>query len=293
MSFKKQLDLYIEVDVLTAGTTAEVVNAILESLLYQRNQIPFVYKTYRYYVNKWLEQEGKQSILDNEGYGVHSFQVQRKKQQATTTKEAISSMRETIKNTFENKCVKSLRFLFGSTIFTAKEAYTVHVPTENMAINHFHDHHRIPPAKLNQTLLSLLTSEDLYAIFSHNLNPTNIYLELEVLEKENLGSISCKDSMKKSEIFPKDFSPLPASCKDIHIYLVHKQSTTIDYKQLKCCKELQVFEDLINLNLESNSDRQENKNAKSLANSIPAWWEAEIVIRGFKDQPIKGLNIWS
>lgn len=94
MSFKKQLDLYIEVDVLTAGTTAEVVNAILESLLYQRNQIPFVYKTYRYYVNKWLEQEGKQSILDSEGNGVHSFQVQRKKQQATTTKDAISSMRE-------------------------------------------------------------------------------------------------------------------------------------------------------------------------------------------------------
>lgn len=94
MSLKKQLDLYIEVDVLTAGTTAEVVNAILESLLYQRNQIPFVYKTYRYYVNKWLEQEEKQANTDDDLSGIQSFQAQRKKQQATSTKQAISAMRE-------------------------------------------------------------------------------------------------------------------------------------------------------------------------------------------------------
>lgn len=140
---------------------------------------------------------------------------------------------------------------------------------------------------------SLLTSEDLYAIFSHNLNPTNIYLELEILEKENKGFVTCKDT----EIFPKDYSPLPASCKDIHIHLIHKQSPTIDHKQLKCCKELQVFEDLISLNLNSNNgqkdDANTNKNDKSLEDTIAAWWEAEIVIRGFKDQPTKGFNIWS
>ncbi|XP_037814503.1 uncharacterized protein LOC119605459 [Lucilia sericata] len=296
MSLKKQLDLYIEVDVLTAGTTAEVVNAILESLLYQRNQIPFVYKTYRYYVNKWLEQEQKQSKLDNEICGVQSFQVQRKKQQATATKEAISAMRETIKKAFEKKPIKSLRFLFGSTIFTAKECYTLHIPTENIAMNHFHDHHSISPAKLNQTLLSLLTSEDLYGIFSHNLNPTNMYLELEIMENENPNLISSKEALNKSQIFPKDFSSLPASCKDIHIHLMHKPVATIDYKQLKCCKDLQVFEDLISLNLDDASERQDNVNNKlfkSYPNSTPAWWEAEIVIRGFKDQPTKGFNIWS
>ncbi|KAM7364402.1 uncharacterized protein ACRADG_000913 [Cochliomyia hominivorax] len=291
MSFNKQINLYVEVDVLTAGTTAEIVNAILESLLYQRNQIPFVYKTYRYYVNKWLQQDQNQSEQNNDSSGVYSFQAQRKKQQATATKEAISAMSQTIKSTFEKKPIKSLRFLFGSTIFTAKEAYTLHIPTENIALNHFHDHHRISAAKLNQTLLSLLTSEDLYTIFSHNLNPTNIYLELEILEKDLMN-------LNDTTIFPKDISPLPASCKDIHIYLLHKPSATIDNKQLKCCKDLHVFEDLISLNMESEKVEENNiiindKNNKSLRNAIPGWWEAEVVIRGFKDQPTKGFNIWS
>lgn len=94
MPSKKQLDLYIEVDVLTPGTAAEVVNSILESLLYQRNQIPFVYKTYRYYVNKWMDEQTKHENGEAEMTGIHSFQAQRQKQQATMTKEAISAMRQ-------------------------------------------------------------------------------------------------------------------------------------------------------------------------------------------------------
>lgn len=88
MPATKKIDLLLEVDVLTAGTAAEIVNSILETLLFQRNQIPFVYKTYRYYINKWREQE------DSENVDVLNFQVQRKKQQATSTKEAIGSMRQ-------------------------------------------------------------------------------------------------------------------------------------------------------------------------------------------------------
>lgn len=95
MPIKAQLDLYVEVDVLTTGAAADVVNAILESLLYQRNQIPFVYKTYRYYVNKWLKhQDRNESNANANDIGVPSFQVQRKRQMATNTKEAISAMTE-------------------------------------------------------------------------------------------------------------------------------------------------------------------------------------------------------
>ncbi|TMW52603.1 hypothetical protein DOY81_002349 [Sarcophaga bullata] len=291
MPIKTQLDLYVEVDVLTTGATAEVVNAILESLLYQRNQIPFVYKTYRYYVNKWLkQQDGNQSNPNGNEIGVHSFQVQRKRQLATNTKEAISAMTE--------KRIKSLRFLFGSTTFTAKESYTIHIPTDNIYLNHLHSHHQIPQANLNKTLLSLLTSENLYDVFSRNLNPTNIYLELEILENDNCLLKSNNLTAAHSQIFPKDFSPLPASCKDIHLHLILKNSAATDNKNLKCCKELQVFDDFKTLNLQSNDDKKQDKSTDDskfnpLHNAIPSWWEAETVVRGFKDQPIKGFNIWS
>lgn len=142
-----------------------------------------------------------------------------------------------------------------------------------------------------------MTSEDLYGVFSHNLSPTNIYLELEILEND-ICSLKSINSTETPKIFPKDFSPLPATCKDINLHLKPKNNATIDKKILKCCKELQVFDDFKTLNLESNEDvkRGNTTDVSELNfsnNVIPSWWEAEIVVRGFKDQPIKGLSIWS
>lgn len=92
MSNSVQLDLYVEADVLTAGCCREIVNSIFESLLYQRNQIPFVYKTYRYYVSKWLEDDEK-SDLGTMSVGVN-FHLQRQRDRAKLTQKTISSMKE-------------------------------------------------------------------------------------------------------------------------------------------------------------------------------------------------------
>lgn len=94
MSPSLQVNLGVEVDVFTAGSAAEVANAILESLLFQRNQIPFVYKTYRYYVDKWMEDDKKLEGVEQMYTGSHSFQTQRQRDLAKMTKTAISAMKE-------------------------------------------------------------------------------------------------------------------------------------------------------------------------------------------------------
>lgn len=131
-------------------------------------------------------------------------------------------------------------------------------------------------------------------MFSNHLSTTNVYLQLEILESGNFES---RHPLESTEIFPKEFSSLPASCKDIHINLLHKQSQPTNYELLTCCKQLQVFEDFVNLNLDLNTEEATDiineKNGLSLPASTSAWWEAEIFVRGFKDQPIKGFNVWT
>lgn len=87
----KSVELKLQdVDVLTTGIAAEFVINILDFLLFHRSQIPFVYKTYKYYVNKWDEDahdENKQESFKH-------YQLQKQRSLAKQTKDAISNMRE-------------------------------------------------------------------------------------------------------------------------------------------------------------------------------------------------------
>ncbi|XP_011198792.2 uncharacterized protein LOC105222923 [Bactrocera dorsalis] len=294
----KQLNLNIEVDVLTAGSAADVVNSILEFLLFQRNQIPFVYNTYKYYVGLWTDEvegtaNGKMETCTQSGQyssGLHFYQLERQREQALRTKEAISAMRELIRKSFDKNNVRSLRFLFGPTTFTAKEAYTIHIPIDSISRLHSHHQHRIPHARLNQTLISLLTSEDLYGIFSHNLCPTNLYLELELLCEEGI----LRDTCSKTELLPKDIYQLPPSCKDIHFHLQHTPfPISNENESLNCCKEIEVFEGVMSLNINDSENRKSDYGCKKHDQLLPTWWEADVLVQGFKEKPIKGLSIWT
>jgi len=87
-----------EVDVLTAGILAELVNGILDFLLFHRSQIPFVYKTYKYYVEKWDEKDES----ENAGESFRNYQFQKQRFLARETKESISNMREVNDQSIKN-----------------------------------------------------------------------------------------------------------------------------------------------------------------------------------------------
>ncbi|CAD6993164.1 uncharacterized protein LOC101460575 [Ceratitis capitata] len=294
----KKLDLDIDVDVLTAGSAADIVNSILEFLLFQRNQIPFVYNTYKYYVGLWTDEiegnttSGGMELSANTGRStttLHTYQIEMQRKQALKTKEAISAMRELIRKSFDKNNVRCLRFLFGSTTFTAKEAYTIHIPIDSISRLHFHNQHRIPHARLSQTLISLLTNENLYGIFSHNLCPTNVYLELELLCEPGI----LKDTCSKERLLPKEVYQLPPSCKDIHFHLQHRPCSIINDKTtVNCCKEIEVFQGVMCLKINDTEHKNCDYNCEK-DTPVPTWWEADVFVRGFKEKPIKGFNIWT
>ncbi|XP_043652445.1 uncharacterized protein LOC122619526 [Drosophila teissieri] len=289
----KNVDLKLDnIEVLTSGTTAEFVNGILDFLLYQRRQIPFVYKTYKYYVEKWSEANESEKSEDQESFAHYQRNQQRSK--AKATKESISDMREIIRQAFRSSEVKSLRFLFGNNTFMPSEVYTLHIPHDSISRDHYCEHHALPEGRINQALLRLLTCEELYTLFSTELNATNVFLEMELLTDTGGLQESHCDSVN---LIPKHvFSKVPRSCKNIHLHLLHCSENTPN--ELRCCKELDIYQDLGLLNLDKSgadvSKTSEEQDFLKAANEASGWWQAEVIVRGFRAPGNqKSGDLWS
>ncbi|KAH8243113.1 hypothetical protein KR032_004725 [Drosophila birchii] len=281
----KNIDIKLDtVDVLTTGTAAEFVNGILDFLLFQRRQIPFVYKTYKYYVEKWSDAE-------ESGQAEASFanyQLGQQRSKAKATKASISDMRELIRQAFRTSAVKSLRFLFGANTFMPSEAYTLHIPHGSISRSHYCEHHALPEGRINQALLCLLTCEDLYTLFSTELNATNVFLELELLTPS-------ETQHDATNLIPKPvLSRLPRSCKNIHLNLLHSSENPLT--ELRCCQQMKIYEDLGLTKLDQSEDDGSRTNAcaEPPAKESSGWWQSEVIVRGFKTPPNhKSGDLWT
>ncbi|XP_062125386.1 uncharacterized protein LOC133838333 isoform X1 [Drosophila sulfurigaster albostrigata] len=275
----KNVDVKLQdVDVLTTGILAELVNGILDFLLFHRSQIPFVYKTYKYYVEKWDENEETQTE------SFENYQVKQQRFLAKATKESISNMREIIRLAFRSsKGVKSLRFLFGNNTFMPSESYTIHIPHASISKNHG-DIHVMPEGPMNQTLLRLLTCEELYTLWSTELKATNVYLELELLTNDD------KRQCETLKLYPKEVvSQLPRSCKNVHLHLSHVNENG---RELTCCKQLVIFQDLDNLNIDTIQEEAKDEEEVCCKQSehVSGWWQSDIIVRGFRAPK---YDLWS
>ncbi|KAH8264277.1 hypothetical protein KR038_005897 [Drosophila bunnanda] len=283
----KNVDIKLDtVDVLTTGTAAEFVNGILDFLLFQRRQIPFVYKTYKYYVEKWSDAE---ELCPSEVQGSFAnYQLNQQRSKAKATKESISDMRELIRQAFRTSAVKSLRFLFGTNTFMPSEAYTLHIPHGSISRSHHCEHHALPEGRINQALLRLLTCEDLYTLFSTELNATNVFLELELLTPS-------ETQQDATNLIPKPvLSCLPRSCKNIHLHLLHSSENPL--AELRCCQQMEIYEDLDLIKQAKSEDNGSKTSAYEEPSSKESagWWQSGVIVRGFRTLPNqKSGDLWT
>lgn len=266
------VDINLETDIVTGEIVAHFVTSILEFLLYQRNQIPFVCKTFKYLISKW-----KTNDEDNNEESPGNFQIDRQKDLARQTMNCIKLMGDIISRGFQQSDISRVRFLFGSTAVLPKEAYTIVIP--QISRIHSYEHHKLQTTVLNQALISLLTSDCLYNTFSTNMSPTNVFLELEMPDQDADGW---------EQVFSTDLCELPASCKHVVINLMHVVPS--DFIHTNCCKDLKIFEDFSNLSVES--QKSINKTEATKTTTSVGWWEASTIIKGFKQTSVKGNSIW-
>lgn len=127
-----------EADVITHHTTARILTAIIDHLAYHRRQIPFVYNTFKFMVDKFQ----RASELSDDAApsdDLNHFHVDRERTLAFETLEQLSQMRSRILTQMESVEIEQALIVFGATSVTPKEAYLVELPA--VTDNHFAKNH--------------------------------------------------------------------------------------------------------------------------------------------------------
>lgn len=122
------------IEIISNKTQAFMLIAIIEFLSFQRNQIPFVYETYKYMVNKLRKND---KICDEEDWNNHM--LEKKRSSAIDTLDSLTDVSKNILIEFSRNQISEAMILFGSSVFSPKESFIVKLP--EITKNHFHDNH--------------------------------------------------------------------------------------------------------------------------------------------------------
>ncbi|KAL5273742.1 hypothetical protein ACFFRR_000466 [Megaselia abdita] len=259
---EKQIEINFSSQVLTRECVGQMFIAIYELLLFQRNCIPFVYKTFKFCVSRLPE-------IDDEEQGNIHFETHRQISVAKKTLEDIKNHFELILNTFKTKEVREMRVLFGSTPLTPKEVWVLKCP--KISKNHSNENHRSSADSLvKNVLMQIIISTDLCDYFaSKPLPQTNVFLEFDMttLVDDDFNIFTEKDSEERI-----------LQCNNITLDLIREEETN----QPNCCLDLEISEGVGKIFLEKTEKLE----------STFSTYEVNDFIKGYKDKLVKGKTIW-
>ncbi|XP_053687774.1 uncharacterized protein LOC128737208 isoform X2 [Sabethes cyaneus] len=165
------LEIALNIQVNTDETCSRMVQTVLEVLLFQRSQIPFCYNVFKSIVRKI-------SGHTRESDQLTEWSNYRLTKQRATVQEAAETIELLFKQLSEavQKSKAGLQFmiLFGSTVFTAKEAFLINVPEVNK--HHYPQYHRHSMETiLKQVAMKITVAEELHDK-PKVTGPTNTFL---------------------------------------------------------------------------------------------------------------------
>lgn len=292
-----EVDLNAKCSFYTYDTAARILIAIIEFLLFHRNQLPFPYATFKFLVKKFTED--KQEPKNEEW---NDYLVNKQRDLAETTLNSLNTISKviylnsiyhwlsliTLKHTFASQNlmqefktsdINEVLILFGSTIATPVEVYHIKLP--RISRNHTPESH-IPETTqaVKHILVALTISHELHSIAT-DLRHTNMFV---LIHKRDDSSSNVNDLFRKSNFF------IPNKCRKFILNIQNKTDDMSDETTPDCCRYMNVYNELNNLNIvvpKELSDTDERK-----ANEKYAWFESNIVVKGFKDVLVKGKSIW-
>lgn len=270
------VDIPLPVEVVTGETCSRIVQQVIEVLLYQRNQIPFCYDTFRTIVAKFGKRE-----TDKEP-DWKDYQLVKQRDAAIDALSRIKRLfKELPKVTSQGS---SVMILFGSTVYTAKEAFQVNLPPVNPD-HHPEIHRPTLESALKQLAMALTLSEDLQKGSERITGPTKIFLLLKRTETDSLEPCSSWQRME-------EFRP-PASCRRHVINFIRQ--TGDHQQQLSCCREMVIFNEEGNGvdRAEVAMDVEEERAEDGVEALEPVWYQVGEGLKGYKDAEVKGKLIWN
>ncbi|XP_053660001.1 uncharacterized protein LOC128709041 [Anopheles marshallii] len=263
----------LETPFITQDCCTRILRTIFELLLYNRGQIPFPYSTFRMLAKK-LEAD---AVDPN---SVASVQVNRQRETVQHVINCTELVLETLEKIMSNHPVSELMILLGKTVYTAKEAFIVKLPSAD--VNHFGKNHQ---RKLEQILqqigLQLTLCDEI--VTDTNLGDTNILVmvELSTLHEHQVGS---RYGMNLSDDYQ-----LPRKCVTYSINL--KTTEDREYESsYTCCKRLKVHSEHTEQPAIS-ADKQHESTTMEAAVK-PHRFLLNTVVSGFSIKSAKHLKIW-
>uniref|UniRef100_A0A1Q3EWG0 Uncharacterized protein n=1 Tax=Culex tarsalis TaxID=7177 RepID=A0A1Q3EWG0_CULTA len=264
----------LPVDVVTRETCFRAMQKVIEVLLYQRNQIPFAYDTFRTIVAKFDRKE-----TTDEDPEWKDYRLVKQRDAAVDTLTRIRQLFKELPTVTSQG--SSVLILFGSTVYTAKEAFTVNLPTVNP--HHHPDLHRTTlETALKQLAMAMTLSEELQTGSERITGPTRMYL---LLARAETSEAEPCPSWQRMEEFR-----LPASCRR---HVINLSQSSSEQRRLTCCKEMPIYEEdggvengqhVMDIEGESEEDPEELEFV---------WYQIGEGLKGYKDAEVKGKLIWN
>ncbi|XP_055588684.1 uncharacterized protein LOC129741012 [Uranotaenia lowii] len=286
-----ELEIPLHLDVVTSESCSRILQVIIENLLYQRNQIPFAYETFRTLITKMTDQESQD---DNETMSWNNYQLIKQRDLA---KKSLQNIKDVFTNSTQLieqvHQILQMKFIFGSTIYTAKEIFTIKMPKIDR--NHYPQHHRQRlEAALKILAMQLTLCEKLQANGSRITGPTNAFVMVGMSGEP--GSWVSSEDVERTWHLVEDYKS-PVNCRK---YLIQIKNISTANDSL-CCKEMKVFSEQIEqLSLEGSAknnsfptDDNNQENGDDAPKDNLVWYQLDGCLKGYKEYVIKGKTIWN
>lgn len=283
------VDINLENTVVTYKTAAQILMSIIQFLLFNRNQIPFVYETYSQMVTN-LEKSRATNEADKTV--ITNYAVERQRDKAIETYQQLKEISDLVLQVFRNGEIKEAVIAFGATTFTAKEAFVVKFP--RISANHtVENHSNSSQTIIRNVILPIITSTQFFDLNCSVLKPTNMFVFLMPKDGSDFklsGQFQQRNNLK-----------LPTLCRTTLLNINNNTHET----ELNCCRNLTIFNDFeapppaaefVDMQRNDEITQQENSstsdNGEKSAKTCDCFYECNIVLKGYKDQLIKGKSIW-
>ncbi|XP_058464801.1 uncharacterized protein LOC131438661 [Malaya genurostris] len=261
------LDINLNIDVNTVETCSRMVQTVIKVLLFQRCQIPFCFEVFQSIVKK-IPSSPVESPDENPAY--NNFQIRRQCNAASKLLESISHLFEELSVAIkESQQTLQFMVLFGTTVYTAKEAFLINVPKINR------NHHRNSSEAALKQLAMKLTLADEIQLKPKVKGTTNTFLLIGMNSSESFKNSTLRADLDSDTWHLLEEYEVPQKCPTLVINLTRQMDS------------MEIYCDMTSkLNIGNSS-----KEVVPVCDKV-MWYKIGNGLKGFKDVLIKGKSVW-
>ncbi|KAK6639587.1 hypothetical protein RUM43_007860 [Polyplax serrata] len=264
-------------DILTIESCTTLVAELIKFILYRKQQLPYTFDRLKYLITKKNSKEMQENASSVPSSVERQFKIA--ENGLETLELLFEKTREELADS-KKGCISEVALLFGSTPMTPKQVYIIHLP--KLCLDHSAKNH--PERKhLVHLLQSVILSNNLSAMLTKPMSPTNMYLFIKKHRNCELGN----ESDLNQWFIPKNSYQIPRSGQHFHIKFNHPNSHT----QNCTCRGFSIYSEATGASLIPKILEHKPEIDVELEEEDNCWYQADRIFKGFTDVYINGVSV--